>query len=690
MTEAADPAGGIRLVELRLDGSAVASRSYGVSFRGQGALPWRPLSVIAGPSQTGKTTIADFIRYCLGDDEHPQHPEVLAKVREALLETVVAGEPTTISRTAVGPASPFASIWKAPLTELRDADERRLSTEPTSDPSGLSQYLLAACGLDNVALPEAPTQTESRTQMLSIRDLFRVMWLPNERLDNKNLAHEYSNHVVRQKLIQTIDVMFDVHNAVGADLAARARLAGEAAREAARTAKALHDMVQTEHPLGPLVLDTEHDHAQREVAELDAQLVRLDRQQNSRDSGIAQLRQALTTAQNEVRAATVRVRHRESLVERLSALRGQYADDKKKLTFLKEAERLFDPLHVSVCPACLSQLEASPVIADGACSLCGHRLPGDGALTLGNASMTADSVASNGTHSSNGHGDGSVGPSATAFLDAELKATTRRLGELNDYWARLDEDLSVLREAQVAAERAVDETATALNRVVEVPAPYLASRDDLARRRANALMREQQAAAGLRLWNRVAKAEENAERLGGHAARLRAERRDTANRPDRAAVVSRLSTRFGEILDDFGYPKLSLPHLNDQLVPSVRGLPYSKASSGGLVLISLAWYLSIWEIAHEQGARAPGLLIVDSPQKNLGHAANSDDPDFADSRLVENFYRHAKTWLAGPGAGAQLVVIDNSPPDTVAADVVVHYTRNRDIPPYGLIEDATD
>lgn len=40
--------------------------------------------------------------------------------------------------------------------------------------------------------------------------------------------------------------------------------------------------------------------------------------------------------------------------------------------------------------------------------------------------------------------------------------------------------------------------------------------------------------------------------------------------------------------------------------------------------------------------------MIDSPQKNLGQGA--EDPDFADARLVENFYRHVKTWLAGPGA----------------------------------------
>ncbi|MFE3754375.1 hypothetical protein ACFXO9_08720 [Nocardia tengchongensis] len=521
--------------------------------------------------------------------------------------------------------------------------------------------------------------------MLSIRDLFRIMWLPNERLDNKNLLFEHSNFIVRQKFMQTIDVMFDVHDAEGNNLAARLKTASDAAREADRTAKSLRAIVKGEHPVGPLVLETDHERAKQEAQAISAQIAQLDHDHTVRGAGITELRQALAASQSEARDAAVRVRGRESLMERLSALRGQYADDKKKLTFLKEAELLFDPLQVSVCPACLSTLTASPVVVNEACSLCGHNLPSEDSAQ---AVQQLDRGSPGDTETGNGISRGNSG--ATAVLAAELKATTRRLAELNDYWNRLDQDLTALREARDAANRAAEAASAAVDRIVSTPAPYLAVRDDLARRHAQALLLEQQTAAGLRLWERVRQAEEVADRLAGQAARLRAERSATVARPDRAAVVRQLSARFGEVLAAIGYPKLSEPRLDDRLVPSVRGLPYTAASSGGLVLISLAWHLSLWEVAYETGARAPGLLIIDSPQKNLGHGAHPDDPDFADTRLVENFYRHVKEWLAGPGTGAQLVVVDNSPPDLVADDVVVRYSRSYAVPPYGLIEDATD
>jgi hypothetical protein len=713
------PAWGIRIRQLRLSGATGASRSYGARFdTDDGGV--RPLSVIAGPSQTGKTSIADFIRYCLGDDEHPQHPEVIAYVRAALLETVLAERVTTIERAATGPASTFASVWQAPISELADATELRMPTEPSSAPDGLSQFVLTACGLDNVELPEAPSKQESATQTLSVRDLFHVMWLPNHRLDGKNLVFENSHFMVTQKFRQTIDVMFDVHDAAGADLAARIKSATDAAREAAHSAQSLQAIVAEEHPLGPLVLETDQQTVQREVRALTTELQTLDAQVNAQQGHVTGLRQALTQTQERLSAATVRRRNRESLLERLASLRGQYADDKRKLAFLRQAEQLFDPLHVTVCPACLSRLSASPAIVDGHCGMCGHTVTGtDGApLSLGAATAPDRSTddqtsldedpSTNGAspvlgtehgriagaaqrppggHPSNSSAEGQD-RAPTVVLEAELRAVTKRLDELTEYWTRLDDDLRRLRADESAAAQQAEEAAVAMNRAATLPAPYLAARDAVAGRLTEARLRLQTIESGLRLWARVRAAEENAARLAGHASQLRAERRAAAARPDRAAIVRKLSNRFGQVLADIGYPKLSEPYLNNDLMPSVRGLPYTAASSGGLTLISLAWYVSLWEVAFEEGARAPGLLIIDSPQKNLGQRA--EDPDFADARLVENFYRHVKTWLAGPGDGAQLIVIDNSPPDLVAGDVVVRYTRSARVAPYGLVEDALD
>ncbi|KRQ78864.1 hypothetical protein AOT95_17805 [Mycobacteroides sp. HXXIII] len=79
--------------------------------------------------------------------------------------------------------------------------------------------------------------------------------------------------------------------------------------------------------------------------------------------------------------------------------------------------------------------------------------------------------------------------------------------------------------------------------------------------------------------------------------------------------------------------------------------------------------------------------MIDTPQKNLGGAA--DDTEFADIRLVERFYRHIDSWLSAAGAGAQLIFVDNTPPDLAVKHIVIRYTRDPAVPPFGLIDNET-
>ena len=81
--------------------------------------------------------------------------------------------------------------------------------------------------------------------------------------------------------------------------------------------------------------------------------------------------------------------------------------------------------------------------------------------------------------------------------------------------------------------------------------------------------------------------------------------------------------------------------------------------------------------------------MIDSPQKNLGQG-NERDAEFADSVAVSDFYKHLHEWLQGDGLGAQIIVVDNAPPESVDSDVIVRYSRRVDQPPYGLIEDEVD
>ncbi|MFI5743500.1 DNA recombination protein RecN [Streptomyces anulatus] len=660
-----EPLPGIRIRRLRLVGM---ERSYDVDFTAGQRV--RNLSVIAGAFSSGKTAVLEFIAYGLGAKRHPRHQEVLRRVRSCLLEVELSGEPHVIERS-VGEPSKVAFVRRGTLDSRPASRAESRTIDPPGAQESLSSLLLSHCKLAGVQLREAPTNSESRTDPLSFRDVMWLAFLPNERVADKNFLFE-NDYMRKHKLRQVVDVVFGVHDDRAVELGQRIQeLGGRLNRAKAELAAARTFVVEQD----PTALDGEPTPAihERELADITSQLRELDRRAQAGTEFAAHLRrQHRTAAQHSQRAAAV-LRDCETQLQRLMPLRAQYADDLLKLGMLGEAQQLFDPLSVTTCPACLNRLSAPPTADNGRCSLCRHELTsGEGALALGTADV--------GSHA----GDNRVD------VAAETRSTKARLKEITSYIDELGASLAALKLRAEDAAVQEEQAAAALDAATSPSvSPFLAARDDLHRRREQILRQLEQAEAAVKLREGLTKRADAVGRHETEIARLREEltRLGDASH-DRDRVIAKISSRYGDLLRAWHYPKVSTPFIKADLTPFVRGEPYQEASSGARTLLTLAWQLAVFEIAVEEGAAHPGVLMIDSPQKNLGHGGTLDAV-IADAVAIGDFYQHLSGWLADRGHRAQLIVADNSPPPLVESDVVVRYSRNEDRPPYGLIEDET-
>ncbi|MFJ3185336.1 DNA recombination protein RecN [Streptomyces halstedii] len=660
-----EPIPGIRIRRLRLVGM---ERSYDVDFTSGQRV--RNLSVIAGAFSSGKTAVLEFIAYGLGAKRHPRHQEVLRRVRSCLLEVELSGEPHVIERS-VGEPSKVAFVRRGTLDTQPASRAESRTIDPPGAQESLSSLLLSHCKLAGVQLREAPTNSESRTDPLSFRDVMWLAFLPNERVADKNFLFE-NDYMRKHKLRQVVDVVFGVHDDRAVELGQRIQeLGGRLNRAKAELAAARAFVVEQ----APTALNNEPAPVvhERELSDITSRLRKLDRRAQAGTEFAAQLRGQHKAAAEISRRAAAVLRDCETQLQRLMPLRAQYADDLLKLGMLGEAQQLFDPLSVTTCPACLNRLSAPPTVGNGRCSLCRHELGAEeGALVLGTADAGSQP------------GDGRVD------VKAETRSTKARLKEISSYIDELGASLAPLKlQAEEAALRE-EEAAAALDAATSPSvSPFLAARDDLHRRREQVLRQLEQAESAVKLREGLTKRADAVERHETEIARLREElaRLGDASH-DRDRVIAKISSRYGELLRAWRYPKVSTPFIKTDLTPFVRGEPYQEASSGARTLLTLAWQLAVFEIAVEEGAAHPGFLMIDSPQKNLGHGGTLDAV-IADAVAISDFYQHLSRWLADRDSRAQLIVADNSPPPLVENDVVVRYSRNEERPPYGLIEDET-
>jgi hypothetical protein len=618
------------------------------------------LSVIAGEISTGKTTVLEFVDYCLGSSRHPRHLEIERHVRAALLEVEIDGTVMVIER-ATFTTEQMATVHRCALSDLVESHtmERRLLSPP-GDPNSLSSFLLAATGMQGMQLREAPTQVQSATDPLSFRDLMPLCFITNQRLDNKNLLLE-GQHMRALKLRQVIEIVFDIYDDQLAVMGDQLERLEQERRDLAAELTALDTFLRENEVPGRLELDARTAELETQLVEARTRLDELSSRMRAATAYASEARAAYGALRQASGEAAARVRDRETLLRRLLPLRGQYAEDERKLIFFQEAEQLFDPLRVRVCPACMQDLPSPvEVKAGGDCSLCHQHIAA--------AEEPVD-----------------IGAERNA-VRARLQAIERYI---EDVERQLGEAQSIYTQAQASetsAQRKLDsDVATDLS-------PFLAQRDDLVRER-ELLRAERARLAQQRQW------QDGLERRRGDAAQLaqgitELKSRIEAlhqNRPDRKTVTADLTDRFAELLKHFGFPKLdepTSPYLNDAFVPYVRGNRYTDiGSTGALTLIALAWQLTIFERAIEQGQAHPGFLMIDSPQKNLMPESAVDGDEFADPAIPRRVWQHIIDWTQSMGSAAQVIIVDNRPPGTADDHVIVRYSGRTAEPPYGLIDD---
>jgi hypothetical protein len=646
----------LRIHALRLRGT---SRDYDVVFDRDD--PDCDLAIVAGQSRTGKTSVLQFIDYCLGDSRHPTQRQFEQHVIAAMLEVSLNGRRHVIVRrlfedkaTVQIHATSLAQFAQAHAVEKRPVG-------PPGDPESLSALLLEQVGLDGISVKEAPTDPKSKRKALSFRNVSWLAYLPSRRLDNHTLLHEDRPSSDLHTYRQLLEIVFGVADE-------RVRLAEAQLKETSDKVSRLRSEVRTiesfidEAPATLDALDQQlaaNDAARQQLA---AQLAAVETQMRASEDYPSTLRQALQDASEHATRVTIELRDATTLRERLGPLRAQYGEDLKKLNFLQESGRLLNPLPVLLCPVCLNDLD-DPHIEAGTCQLCGK--------TVGDRDHAEEADA--------------------VDVSKEIRATRASLSELNKYFAEVDERAQELeqqtrqaRQKEATLQRDLDAQA---QRAV---APFLAQRDGLQRQQVDLaaqrqrLQGQRQVAAKLaERYTRIGHLQAEQTRLSDALALLQAQR------PDRDQVIAELSQRFADLLATFGFPELAGAALDANFAPMIDDAHYSAESSeGALTLISLAWQLTMFERLVETGGEHPGYLLIDSPQKNLTQREDDSHDEFSDPAIVARFYQHITDWLAARPGQAQIIIVDREPPDPYRHAVVKYYSRRAGRPPYGLIEDA--
>ena len=163
---------------------------------------------------------------------------------------------------------------------------------------------------------------------------------------------------------------------------------------------------------------------------------------------------------------------------------------------------------------------------------------------------------------------------------------------------------------------------------------------------------------------------------------------------DKEQLIRQLSSVFKDILFAFEFPKLTSAFIDERnYLPYVRNVKYNDIGSlASITLITMAYYIAILLMGIKDEFCHLGLLMIDSPRKNLGaQAKENEDVVFRDERIYEAIINYLLK-LEELHEEIQIIVISNGYPAFLPSEyIIADFDRTgEDGTVIGLIDDAVE
>lgn len=627
--------------ELTLIG--LRNKNYTVPFK-------KGLNYISGPTSTGKSTIAELINYALGAKKHKDYIEVRQNCSDVELDLVIAEKKFKIRRPLFDYNRPV-KLFRYIESEERFSDEfELLPVDSPSNEESLSRFLINQLGLIDIKVANQP---------FSFRDIYKYCYLKQTEIDNEDIMKE-KNWAPSIKRKPTFEIIFNIFDSYLSELRAKIKIQLERIDDLGKRMDGVSEFLKNLKMLD--ISDYyENKKALEEQISLKRELLYKLKSETKESSGFHGhvLEEEILQQRQQADNYTLEISEQSQYVDKLVLLRNQYQSELGKIEFLLEGAASLNQYPFQICPSCLNDLE----IHKSGCELCGTPLK---SLSIEEhkvyrSEMTRLKLKFN---------------KLSAFIEEQknklLQLEKSKKVKLSDLIEN-ENKLNHLRNAFITPQLANIER---LNLELGELGSQLKDLDRTLKiiREFNSLVNKY--AGEVDILNNLKK---------------RAKEVEEAN-IDKNTVIENVSTVFEEVLEQFSFPKLSNAHIGvKDYLPYVRGRKYDDIGSlGSVTMITMAYYLSLLVEGSKNNNAHPGLLIIDTPRKNLGADPKSDDEIFKDEKIYNSIIQYFITLDIEMGEDLQIIIINNGYPEFLPKKhIAVEFDGDgtKELP-YGLIDDA--
>lgn len=583
------------------------------------------LTLVRGPSDTGKSFIVDALDYMMGAKSLKEIPEREGYSTVLLGLELPDGDRVTLSRSTSGGGF---NLYRADLRHgpLPVPDETLAAKHNPKTESNVSRYLLQQVDLDGMRVR---TNARGRTDSLSFRNLAHLCVVDETQMQSDTPPALTGNWTNKTKEISVLKLLLQAEDDSSV-------VEAPDAQEKSRVSGAKVEVIDR------LIVDVEAKLSETaEPEQLRDQLARLNRainDQNVAMSGVwsnrAELSEGLRQAHGRLRDSRSELTEVGALQGRFGLLRSQYESDLARLAAIKEAGTLLGYFTAGTCPFCGAEPENQHYNLE--CE--------------GDATAFAESV--------------DVEIQKTESLHSDLLLTISDLGERAAQVR--DEDQSVSAQ--------IEELQRSLRSVEDELAPQ---QDDLR----ELVATRSEIEKSLALYEQITELQRLKAEIQDAA------QKDGAVISEGLSLgaLREFSSELAQRLGDWGYPDAQSVRYDRSEQDIQAGDQFRSAHGKGVrAILHAAFTLGLGQYCFDRDIAHPGFVVLDSPLVTY-RPPDSIDEEVVDAALpagiVAAFYRDVQSRFDG-----QVIVMENLDPTEPLTDdsVDVVFTKRTDQGRYGF------
>lgn len=587
------------------------------------------VTVIHGPSDTGKSFIVDAIDFVFGAKELKEIPERDGYTRVLLGLELPDGDRVTLARAVTGGG---VALYRSDIRvePSNPPDETLSAKHSATTKASVSRFLLEQAGLDE---RQVRKNSRNETNMLSFRDLTRLCLIGETEMQSEVPPGISGNPVNKTKEVSVLKLLL-----LGEDDSALVSVASPQDQKRLRGAR--QEVV--ERMLGQLEAQLQDV---SEPAELKAQLGRLNQTIDAHSATIGSLsgqRSRLVAKRGRVQesgsAQRIEFSDAIALRERFNLLLKQYESDLARLGMIAEAGNLLGYFRTGTCVFCGAEPANQHL-----------NLSCEGDTTSFGMSVESET-------------------SKTQGLHQDLLVTITSLN------TRIDE----LRRSITAAHR---EAASLQKQIEQLDAAMSPQQGDLR----DLLTKRSEVEKHLGLYEQVKSLEAMIRQIADETDAEVA----TAVAGLSLTAVREFSTEISKRLADWGYPDAESVRYDRNEQDIITGDQQRSAHGQGVrAILHAAFTLSLAQYCFDRELPHPGFVVLDSPldtyrPPDQSTSADDDPPE----DMVRAFYRDIQEHFDG-----QVIVMENTDPvEPLGSEALdIRFTKQAGDGRYGFLPARPD